>query len=128
MIPTLEREHLLSLKSLDVSFNSLNDAGLEPLLQSLASMGSPLRELNLSGNNLSDQVCKLLSDYIRGGKCKHLANVIVDDCPKITDAGRRALKIAQMKAQGKKETNKLDKMMSAAKGRDQMVSDNVEFV
>lgn len=32
LIPTLEREHLLSLNHLDVSYNSLNDAGVEPLI------------------------------------------------------------------------------------------------
>lgn len=94
IIPALEREHLLSVKRLDVSYNSLNDAGIEPLIQSLASLGSPIEEFNISGNLLSDFVCRLLGDKIREGKCRFLAKVIVEDCPKVTDEGRRVLKIA----------------------------------
>jgi len=72
----------------------------------------------MSGNNLSDSICKLLSDHIRAGKCKYLAKVIIDDCPKISEDGRRVLKIAQMKAQGNKGNATLNSMMDAAKGRD----------
>jgi len=118
IIPVLEKEHFLAVKKLDISFNSLNDVGVEPVIQSLAALGSGIEELNMSGNNLSDGICKLLSDHIRAGKCKYLANVIVEDCPKISDDGRRVLKIAQMKAQGNKGNATLNSMMGAAKGRD----------
>lgn len=68
---------------------------------------------------LSDFICRLLGDKIREGKCKYLARVIVEDCPKVTDEGRRVLKIAQMKAQGAKGNETLNKMAQAAKIRDQ---------
>ena len=98
----------------------MNDAGLEPLILSLASLGSPIEELNISGNQISDAVCKLLSDNIRGGKCKNLCSIILEECPKVTEDGRRILKIAQMKAQGNKGNAKLNQMAHDAKKRDQI--------
>lgn len=120
LIPTLERDYLLNVKQLDISYNSLNDAGLEPLVQSLAALGSPIEELNISGNNLSDGICRLLADKIREGKCRFLAKVIVEDCKNVSDEGKRSLKIAQMKAQGAKGNDAIHQMANAAKRRDQM--------
>lgn len=80
----------------------------------------------MSGNNLSDGICKLLSDHIRAGKCKYLAKVTIDDCPKISDDGRRVLKIAQMKAQGNKGNATLNAMTAAAKTRDTHAAKNKE--
>jgi hypothetical protein len=94
LIPYLEYEYLLNIKRLDFSYNNLNDAGLEPLVHSLASLSSPIEEFNISGNNLSDGIVKIICDYIKNGKLKHLSNVIIEDCPKVSEDGRRILRIA----------------------------------
>jgi hypothetical protein len=54
ILPQIETEYILNIKELDLSYNSLNDAGLQPLVQSLSAFGSPIETLNLSGNNVSD--------------------------------------------------------------------------
>ena len=94
----MEYEHLLSTKVLNVGYNSLNDAGLEPLILSMAQLGSTVEELNISGNDITDHSLKLISENIRNGRCKRLGNVVVEDCRKVTADGHRILKIAQMKA------------------------------
>ena len=97
IIPHLEYEYFLNTRVLDVSYNSLTDAGLEPLVLSLAQLGSPLEELNISGNDITDSIINLISENIRNGRCKRLGNVVVEDCRKVTADGHRILKIAQMK-------------------------------
>lgn len=97
MVPYLEMEHFLTLKRLDLSYNDLNDNGVDVVVQSLAQMGAPIEELNLSGNNLSNGVIDIIQDHIRS-KLKMLGNVIIDDCPKITEEALRKLKLAQSKA------------------------------
>lgn len=64
----------------------------------MASLGSTVEELNISGNMISDIEINKISDFIRTGKLRRLWNVIAIDC-KITDAGYRTLKIAMMKAE-----------------------------
>jgi hypothetical protein len=123
IIPALERDYLLSIRVLDCSYNSLNDAGLEPLIQSLASLGSPIEELNISGNNLSDGICKLISDKIKEGKTKYLAKIVLEDCPKVTDEGKRCIKLATMKAQSNKGNETLNTMVKTANERDRMASE-----
>ena len=98
IIPLLCQDYLLNIKSLDLSYNNLNDNGLDVLIQNMASLGSTVEELNISGNMISDIEINKISDFIRTGKLRRLWNVIAEDC-KITDAGYRALKIAMMKAE-----------------------------
>jgi hypothetical protein len=57
----------------------------------------------------------LIADHKRNGKCKHLVNVIIEECPGVSAEGLRALKIALMKAQSNKGNKQLNDMMSAAK-------------
>ena len=118
ILPHLQHEYLLNVKTLDLSYNSLNDAGLEPLVQDLASFGSPIETLNLAGNSLSDGIVSLIADYVRAGKCRYLANVNVSDCPKITDDGRRKLNLACKRAESNKGNPKLNAMYAQAAARD----------
>ena len=111
-------DYLLNIKVLDLSYNNLNDNGLDTLIQDMASLGSTVEELNISGNMISDIEINKISDFIRTGKLRRLSNVIAQDC-KITDAGYRALKIAMMKAESFKGDQKVQNMMAAAKARDQ---------
>ena len=88
------------------------------MINSLASYGSPVETLNISGNIVSDETILLIANNKRHGNCKKLVNVIVEDCPNISPEGMRALKIALMKAQANQGNQHLNSMMSAAKGRD----------
>jgi len=64
----------------------------------MASLCSPIEELDLSGNHISDGQVKLLADFIKQGKLKHLGKVGVANCPKITEDGHRVLKLATRRA------------------------------
>lgn len=87
-------------------------------MQDLASFGSPIETLNLSGNNLSDGIITLIADYVRAGKCRYLANVNVSDCPKITQDGLRKLNLACKRAESNKGNTTLNAMHAQAVSRD----------
>ena len=95
IVPHLSDQYFLGLKELDISYNNVNDSGLDPLVQSMASAASPIQKLNLSGNPISDYIVGILSDHIRMGKLKNLYDVVVEECTKITPAALRNLKVAQ---------------------------------
>jgi len=97
ILPQLEYDHLLCTKQLDVSYNSLTDAGLHLLINSLAQLGSPVEVLNISGNQITDKTTGLLSECIRNGRCRRLGEVVLEDCRNVSAEGRRVLRIAQMK-------------------------------
>lgn len=65
VLPHLSEAYLLNIKSLNLSYNSVNDAGLDGVIQEMASLCSPIEEFDLSGNNISDTQIKLLADYIK---------------------------------------------------------------
>jgi Ran GTPase-activating protein (RanGAP) involved in mRNA processing and transport len=98
IIPMLCQDYLLNIKSLDLSYNNLNDMGLDILIQNMASLGSTIEKLDISGNMISDIEINKISDFMRTGKLRRLYNVIAEDC-KITDAGYRALNIAKKKVE-----------------------------
>ena len=118
ILPVLSDQYLLNIKYLNLSYNSVNDAGLDGIIQEMASLCSPIEELDLSGNHISDGQVKLLADFIKQGKLKYLGKVGVTNCPKITEDGHRVLKLATRRAQSNKGDPKLNKMYAAAAARD----------
>ena len=111
-------DHILNIDLLDLSNNDLTDAGLNGLVQKMASFGSTIKQLNLSGNRISDETLLNISDHIRKGNLKHLATVVAEDCKKVTREGKTAMKVACMKAERNQGNKKLGAMMEAAKQRD----------
>ena len=69
---------------------------------------------------LSDGICKLIADKIKEGKTKYLSTIIMDDCPKISDEGRRCIKLATMRAQQNKGNEALNQIVKTAETRDKM--------
>ena len=118
IIPHLSDQYLLGIRELDISYNNVNDAGLDPLVQSMASLASPIEKFNISGNPISDYIITILSDHIRMGKLKNLGDVVIEECTKITPAALRELKVAQLKAGNNKGDSKVNEYMRAAKKRD----------
>lgn len=128
IVPHLSDQYLLGIRELDISYNNVNDAGLDPLVQSMASAASPIEKFNLSGNPLSDYIIGILSDHIRMGKLKNLADVVLEECTKITPACLRNLQVAQLKAVKNKGDSRVNELMRAGKKRDQQELDgDVEF-
>ena len=70
-----------------------------------------------------DGICKLISDKIKEGKTRYLSTVIMDDCPKVTDEGKRCIKLATMKAQSNKGNEYLNHIVKTAETRDKMHSE-----
>ena len=110
--------YFLKLKKLDISYNNLSDDGIDAIIQSMAQFGSPIEELNLSGNKISDGQIKILADHIKH-KMKSLSNVILDDCDGPTDEARATLKLAQNKAVAFQGNAKLNRMYKKAKKIDE---------
>lgn len=126
MIPYLELEHFLSLKTLDLSYNNLDDRGVNSVVQSLAQMGSPIEELNLSGNDLSDSIIDIIQDYIKT-KLKMLSSVIIDECPKIMPDAIKRLKLAQLTALKNKsalQANQQPKVAAKEKAAEEQPDDD----
>lgn len=118
LLPYLATEEFLSVKELDLSYNNLTDEGVDAVIQKLASLGSQIEVLNLSGNKISDSMIKKIADHIKH-KIKKLGTIILDDCKGISSEAMNVLKIALMKVTKNAGNAKLNRMFKRAKEEDE---------
>ena len=118
LIPYLATEEFLSVKELDLSYNNLTDEGVDAVIQKLATLGSQIEVLNLSGNKVSNDMIKKIADHVKH-KIKKLGTIVLDDCQGISPEAMNVLKIALMKQKKNLGNAKLNKMYKRAKEIDE---------
>ena len=117
LVPHLKAEVFLGIKQLDISYNNLNDEGIDAVVQALATVASPIEELNISGNKVSDGQIGKLADHIKH-KMKSCQSVIMDGC-NVSEEARNKLKLSLAKAERNRGNAKLNQMYAQAKHEDE---------
>ncbi|XP_066512663.1 NLR family CARD domain-containing protein 3-like [Hoplias malabaricus] len=68
-----------SLKELNLSYNDMQDAGLEKVFAGLKSEQCEVETLKLAGNNLSEKLIKMLSEALQSASCLKELNLSYSD-------------------------------------------------